>query len=364
MINNIIFSATRNNELLDLAITSYYKSLEQLNIPFESSRSPLRFLGKRRGSMLFIYDHRTPVAPNGVLIKYAIGKQRVSNWNPNEEAYRLSLLEKSGPKGLEVKYLNAIAANENPPYLILPYFPSSTLRSISQDICLSRQPEDRLSLILPSVELVGRWLGKLYKQSPRSSFPSKSDATSHIQNLVSDLRRYTDLRNISWFKANEEKLLRSYNKIQNSHPSFFHGDFNLDNILLGKNGKIAIIDPEPLVNRPYGDFCFFLECLVVYLRRGRSRNIDLVRNSVADTFCKGIESELSNPNILAEAFLLLVLEKLAWYHKNRKNRKLRFTPGDLLYRYDQWRLMTYWMSWVSNIPNDFNRLWDYLRADY
>ena len=346
---------------------SLIAALEILNRNIDRSADPgnllsaVRPLGRRRDSILYLIDIKSDNYPDGMLIKIALNKSRIARWNPIDEADRLARLSEVGPKANNFIYLKAIFASVNPHFLALPYFPSLSLRDSVEYVKKHGTVTANSRKTIDGFYSAGKWLGMLYKLSPPKPINCKAKNKQFIRDRISNLEKYSNVKNAANLHLHIDTLYKYVKKSLEINPEYFHGDFNLDNILLHSDGTICLVDPEPIKIGLFTDFLQFRQSMIILVNRGKSNSMLSFAGKCARAFCNGFENEFDEL-VVANVYLLSVIEKVAWYHKQGYKNSINITPRGLIYCYDRFRLMRYWSNWLNHLPKDPDELWPYIKS--
>jgi hypothetical protein len=316
-------------------------------------------LGKRRDSAMYIVD--TGDASIGHLfLKLARSKRRAANWDPMRESEHLERLARTAPSSDQFNYLHSLCASKKPPFLALRYFPSRTLRQQFDTASRGTMCEEDCNRLVDSFFLAGRWLGMSYRNAPH--LPVDFDPADRIRAAKDRHELCPSSKKPNLSRSSWDSMQSGLADAVLGAPSFFHGDFNLDNILVHSSGQMCFVDPEPIRLGVYADFIHFRQSLAILANRNFRRKRAIPPTLFGAAFCDGFAHEYPAYRTVAEVYRLAVLEKMLWYHTVNTGNWADCNIRRLIYHYDQRRLMTTWQRWLEEAPTDRDLLWSFMRT--
>jgi hypothetical protein len=227
--------------------------------PDLGARRQIKTLARRRDTILYFLANATPEAPHGFLIKLPLSARRGRDWDAVDEATRLESLSSRSQGSTRCTVIRALAASNDPTYLVLPFYPSVTLRNV----LLANEKRGCNGVSADAISTcreVGRWLGALYRHSPTTVIDRNEEFCRERLDEIARLGRFDGRGRLIVEQIRDR--VTNYGACL-AGPQWCHGDFSTDNVLIGDDG-VVIIDPEPRTRDPYSDFFRFRRSLVLY----------------------------------------------------------------------------------------------------
>lgn len=312
---------------------------------------------RKRDSLLFRVFCTHEKAPFGFAIKIPATDERASRWKVRFEADRLAWINEFAIHPNEYFPIIPLAISEFPPCLIMPFFPSRSLRDL---LLHAASDAKQAPHAINCAKLAGNWLAKFYNSTaqtiheiPRELYPSQDD----IEKLLEEPSFTSRVR---------ENIIRQLEPLNNKQfiqtgltlPRESHGDFHPDNVLAGADNRISIIDPEIRTLSPFREFSMFRMYLALFSFRVAPARRRVFTNA-AIAFNQAFEQSYPNTDLIARVYLLYVTRRILNRAINRVPRGIK--PAHLIRWIDRYRLNNYWLTWLKDVPDDRGALWPFMR---
>lgn len=359
---------------------SYDAALGALNARFGNELrgvdvgQELSFFTRQHDSVLFRLCLSLPCAPDGFLIKVPLSSARAQSWDAEGEAEQLARLSAVGPSGESFQYLVATCVEVDPPFLVMPYFRSDSLRNLLAQVARSGPDGKCMDRVVSACAAAGYWLGECYRTSPVEDVIDWNHSLDFVHERLEVLwssgpSRLRDLcgrlreRASDYLQGQALGVVGPHVPRPVSVPRVVHGDFVSDNVLVDESGRICVIDPEVRKTAAYADFVRFRESLVLSLKiRGNCDSV--VSSRIARAFLSSFREAYPSYRHAGQQYFIHAVAKLVWHYCGGQNmRSASFSPRQWLVRRDVVGQVRYLECWLDRLTNDSRACWEVLESD-